>query len=104
MMGDRVLGSARSYVRVNFLGEVAPFPFSAFKIASAAKVPVVVFFTYKTGSDSYALNVSRIIRPPDKLGRSGESYLPYVSQFIEELELFVEKHPYQFFNFYNMWQ
>ncbi len=103
MMGDRVLGSDKSYIRVNFLGEEAPFPFSAFKIASAARVPIVVFFSYKTGYDSYALKVSRIIRSPDKLGRSGESYLPYVAQFIAELELFVKNYPYQFFNFYNMW-
>ena len=104
MMGDRVLGSDKSYVRIKFLGEEAPFPFSAFKIASAAGVPVVVFFTFKTGADSYALKVSRIIRPPDKLGRSGESYLPYVAEYVEELELFVKDYPYQFFNFYDVWQ
>lgn len=103
MMGDRILGSDKSYVNVNFLGKTAPFPFSAFKIASAAGVPIVVFFSYKTGYDSYALKVARIIHIPKNLGRSGESYLPYLGQFIDELEAFVKNYPYQFFNFYNMW-
>ena len=103
MMGDRVLGSDKSYVNVSFLGKTAPFPFSAFKIASAAGVPIVVFFSYKTGYDSYALKVARIIRIPENLGRSGATYLPYLQLFIDELEAFVNKYPYQFFNFYNMW-
>jgi len=103
MMGDRILGSNKSYVNVNFLGKTAPFPYSAFKIASAAGVPIVVFFSCKTGYDSYVLKVDRIIHIPENLGRSGEAYLPYLGQFIDELEAFVTDYPYQFFNFYNMW-
>jgi predicted LPLAT superfamily acyltransferase len=103
MMGDRVLGSDKSYIRVNFLGEAAPFPFSAFMIASAASVPVVIFFSYKTGYNSYALRAAKIIRIPNNLGRSAESYRPYVEQFVKELEIFTENYPYQFFNFYDMW-
>jgi len=103
MMGDRILGSEKNYLKAGFLGEKAPFPFSVFQIASAAQVPVVVFFSYKTGYDTYALEASKIIQVPANLGRSGEAYRPYVAQFIEELETFVQKYPYQFFNFYNMW-
>jgi len=103
MMGDRVLGSDKSCIRVNFLGEAAPFPFSVFMIASAASVPVVIFFSYKTGYNTYTLKTSKIIRLPNNLGRSGESYRPYVEQFVKELEIFAQNYPYQFFNFYNMW-
>jgi len=103
MMGDRVFGSDRSCLKVDFLGEKAPFPFSAFKIASAAGVPIVIFFSYKTGYDRYALKVSKIIEVPGNLGRSGESFRQYVTQFVNELELYTREYPYQFFNFYNMW-
>jgi predicted LPLAT superfamily acyltransferase len=103
VMGDRVSGSQKSFVKVEFLGEEAPFPYSAFKLASAAGVPVVVLFSYKNGSDSYALKISKIIHVPGNLGRSGKNFLPYVTQYIQELESFVQIHPYQFFNFYNMW-
>ena len=104
MMGDRVFGSKKSCLQVDFLGENASFPYSAFKIASAAGAPIVVFFSYKTGYDSYALKVSKIIQVPEDLGRSGESFRPYVTQFVNELELYIRGYPYQFFNFYNMWQ
>ena len=103
MMGDRILGSDKNFLAVNFLGEEAPFPFSAFMIASAASVPVVIFFAYKTGYGTYALKIARIIHLPKNLGRSAESYRPYVEQYVGELEMFVQNHPYQFFNFYNMW-
>ena len=104
VMGDRVAGSQKSSVKAEFLGEKASFPYSAFKLASAAGVPIVVLFSYKNGPDSYALIVSKIIRVPENLGRSGKYFQPYVSQYIEELESFVRIHPYQFFNFYNMWE
>ena len=103
VMGDRVFGSPKSYVKVEFLGEEASFPYSAFKLASAASVPIVVLFSYKNGPNSHALKFLKIIRVPKNLGRSGKYFLPYVSQYVEELESFVRMHPYQFFNFYNMW-
>lgn len=103
MMGDRMLGSEKNYLKVNFLEEEAPFPYSAFMIASAASVPIVIFFSYKTGYNTYALEIAKIIRLPNNLGRSGESYRPYVEQFVKELEIFVQNYPHQFFNFYNMW-
>ena len=104
MMGDRVLGSAKNALPVEFLNAEALFPYSAFKIASAARVPVVVLLSSKTGGDSYALNVSRIINVLPDLGRSAEGFQPYVEQYVKELEQYVQTHPYQFFNFFNMWQ
>ena len=104
MMGDRVFGSAKSCIQIDFLGEKALFPFSSFKIASAAGAPIVVFFSFKIGYDSYVLKVSKIIQVPGNLGRSGESFRHYVTQFVNELEQYTQEYPYQFFNFYNMWQ
>ena len=103
VMGDRVTGSARNAVPVDFLGGRAAFPFSAFKLASSTGAPVVVMFTCKTGPDSYALELARVIRVPRDLGRSGEAAAPYVAEFAEALEGFVEKYPYQFFNFFDLW-
>ncbi len=103
MMGDRASGGEKSCVRVPFLGERAPFPISAFQIASAAGVPVVVLFTHKMAPDHYSMNVGKIITVPGNLGRASHTYLPYVAQFAEELDKYVQAHPYQFYNFYDMW-
>ncbi len=104
VMGDRVLGSAKNAVPVDFLGGRALFPISAFKLASSTGAPVVVMFTSKTGPDSYALELARVIRVPKNLGRSSAAAAPYVTEFAEALEGFVEKHPYQFFNFFDLWK
>jgi len=103
-MGDRVFGSERNTLCFDFLGGGVPFPYSAFKLASATGVPVVVLFSCKTGSHAYELNVAEVIHVPKLRDRSGEVFRPYVAQFVEALESFAEKYPYQFFNFHDMWQ
>jgi len=103
VMGDRLFGSRKNAVGIDFLGGRVLFPFGAFKIASATGSPVVAFFSRKTGPKSYELKLARVIRVPEGLGRSGERFIPYVTQFVEALESFVMDHSYQFFNFYDMW-
>lgn len=103
LMGDRVLGSRRSAVTVDFLGEPAPFPYSAFKIASATGAPVAVLLSHKAGPANYVLEAVRIIRVPADLERSEEGMRPYVAQFVEVLEEYTRRRPYEFFNFYDLW-
>jgi predicted LPLAT superfamily acyltransferase len=103
VMGDRMLGSGRNAVAANFLGEPAPFPYSSFKLASASGAPIAVLLSYKTGPRSYELKLAKVIRVPEGLGRGREQFQPYVAQFANALEEFVGEHPFQFFNFYDMW-
>lgn len=103
VMGDRLLGSDRSTVAVDLLGEKAFLPFSAYKIASATGAPVVVFFTYKDGPSSYRLQLAKVIRVPELSGRSEETFRPFAAEFSAALEDYCQEHPYQFFNFFNMW-
>jgi predicted LPLAT superfamily acyltransferase len=104
IMGDRVLGSDRNTVSVNFLEGKIRLPFSAFKLASAMGTPVAVLFFHKSGPDSHELTLEKVIRVPSGLGKSEKAFQPYVSQFAEALESYTERHPYQFFNFYDMWE
>jgi predicted LPLAT superfamily acyltransferase len=103
MMGDRVFGSRRNTLCCDFLGEPALFPYSAFKLASATGVPLVVLLSNKTGPKTYALNVAKVIEVPQREGRSGEAFRPYLTQFVGALESFSMEYPYQFFNFHDMW-
>ncbi len=104
IMGDRVFGNDKNTVLVDFLGGKIRLPYSAFKIASATGAPVAVFFSHKSGSDSYELALDLVIRVPSRVGRGGDAYCPYVAQFAEALKSYTERHPYQFFNFFNMWE
>lgn len=103
VMGDRVMGSDKNVVSVDFLGKNAYFPYSAFKIASDTGAPVVVLFSHKTGPAAYELNLADVIHVPEKLGRSADHYIPHVTRFVKALESFTREHPYHFFNFYDMW-
>jgi predicted LPLAT superfamily acyltransferase len=103
IMGDRVMGGEAGTVSVDFLGEPVELPFSPYKLASATGAPVAVIFPYQTSEGGYALQVARVIRVPEDLGRSAQAYRPYAVQFAEALEQFVAEHPYQFFNFFDMW-
>jgi len=104
IMGDRVFGNDKNTVPVDFLGGKVRLPYSAFKIASATGAPIAVLFSHKSGSDSYELALDRIIRVPSRAGRGGDAYRPYAAQFAESLESYTERHPYQFFNFFDMWE
>ena len=104
VMGDRLLGSVKGAVAVDFLGEKALFPFSAFKIASATGAPIAVLLSHKSGPAGYALEVVKVIRVPQDAGKSEKDYLSYVSEFAQALESYTATHPYQFFNFYDMWE
>ena len=103
IMGDRAMGSDRSTVVVEFLGGRVRVPVSPYQLASATGAPVVVIFPYKSGPGSYSLLVEKVIRVPEDLGRAPEAYRSYAEVFIRALEGFVEERPYQFFNFFDMW-
>jgi predicted LPLAT superfamily acyltransferase len=103
IMGDRVLGQEKNTVLVHFLGDEVRLPVSAFKLAGATGVPIPVLFSYKSGPDSYRLFLDRVIRVPKGIGKKVEDFQPYAEQFAGALEAYVEKFPYQFYNFYDLW-
>lgn len=104
MMGDRVLGAGKNTLARPFLGGEAPFPFSAFRLASATGAPLAVVFSHKAGLSAYEVLLDRVIRVEENLGRRPEGYAPALDAFLASLEGFVQRHPYEFFNFYDMWQ
>ena len=103
IMGDRAMGGDRSTVEIDFLGGRVKLPSTPYQLASATGAPVVVIFPYESGAGKYSLQVAKAIRVPGFLGRSPKAYRPYAEEFIGALEGFVEERPYQFFNFYDMW-
>ncbi|MEE4255231.1 MAG: lipid A biosynthesis acyltransferase, partial [Desulfuromusa sp.] len=104
VMGDRMLGEDRNGVNVEFMGGTVTMPFSAYKLASATGAPIVVLFSYKTAAAKYELKLYKTIRVPPGLGRGSNVFQPYVTEFAETLEVFCAEHPFQFFNFFDMWQ
>ncbi|MBE0500495.1 MAG: lysophospholipid acyltransferase family protein [Desulfuromonadales bacterium] len=103
VMGDRMLGDDRNGVDVDFMGGVVTLPFSPYKLASVTGAPIMVLFSYKVGPKSYALKIYQTMHIPGGLGRRKEKFTPYVREFAQRLEGFCREHPFQFFNFFDMW-
>ncbi|MDH4100660.1 MAG: lipid A biosynthesis acyltransferase, partial [Nitrospirota bacterium] len=104
VMGDRMLGSGKNAVTVRFLGGEIPVPYSSYMVASATGAPMAVLLSRRTGPSRYELHLAGVIRVPHGLGRQGEAYSPYARRFTEMLDDYTEKNPFQFFNFYDMWE
>ncbi|CAK7039019.1 MAG: Lipid A biosynthesis lauroyltransferase [Desulfovibrio sp.] len=104
LMGDRAYGNDAHTVRVSFLGGEIPLPYNAYRLASASGAPVVVFFAYREGPCRARHEIAAVLRVPENAGRNGSAYLPYLERFAVALHDAVRKEPYQFFNFYDMWE
>ncbi len=104
VMGDRVLGEESNTVTVDFLGAPAPFPVSAYRLAASTGAPIAVVFSRKTGPDSYKLELAEVIRVTGVKGRGAEIFKPFLLRYVDALEGYARKYPFQFFNFFQMWK
>jgi predicted LPLAT superfamily acyltransferase len=104
IMGDRIFGDVKSTLIVKFLKDPVRLPFSAYKLASATGAPIVVLLSHKSGPDSYELTVEDVMRVPHDTGRPETVFYPYAARFAGALESYVQRYPYQFFNFFDMWK
>ncbi len=104
LMGDRTFGSQKGFVDVDFMGGRIALPVSSYKLASAMNAPIAVAFTRRTGPGRGRIWLSRIIRVPHLTDRETNACRPYAQEFANGLEEYVRKHPFQFFNFFNMWE
>lgn len=103
IMGDRVNEKDRLKVTVDFLGGKIQVPQYPYLLASMLGTPVLCSFVRRTGSMSGKTLSETIIRVPERVERSDKALRPYAQAYADAVEEFVNKHPEQFFNFYDMW-
>ena len=91
-------------VRVPFLGGEVALPLGPWLVASLARVPVVLLTCFKEGPFTYRLLVSEPIDVTVQDRRRREEELAvHVRDFAIRLEAWVRRYPYQFYNFYDIW-
>lgn len=101
MMADR-LHQGRSET-VNFLGGKVRLPIGAYHLAATAGSPVVVLFAAKTGRKSYSLAIWDIFYPGQSGMEKKEALALGAQRFSTALEKYVERYPYQWYNFFDIW-
>lgn len=102
MMGDRIFGAEKNLTKTNFLGSPIKVPVGIYRIAASMGTPVVfVYFPFKGAGkfDSIIADSFYV----DDLGADMKNYASYAQRFTQSLETFCKEYPYQFFNFYNLW-
>ncbi len=102
IMGDRDYGS--DSIEVEFLGEKAYFPYSAFSFAAAAGCPLIVLLSAKVSAHRYVVDASNVFYPTYEGKRGKRQQLQrWVQQFVMVLETYTEQYPYQCFLFHDVW-
>lgn len=102
-MADRVFGAEKNTVKVNFLGGRICVPYSFYRLAGATGAPVVFLFFPWQGKGIFSTWTCEPFYVPDE-GANKANYIRFAQQFASALEEFCIKYPYQFFNYYNLWE
>jgi predicted LPLAT superfamily acyltransferase len=103
LMGDRRYGTRA--LEVSFLGDRAWFPYSAFSLAATAECPVIVLKAFKASAHRYVVDLTKVLYPRREKRRDRvRQFQPWVQEFVESLEAFVEEYPYQCFLFRDVWK
>lgn len=96
MQGDRALGTDGDVV-VDFFGRPAAFPVGPFRLAAAARVPLVPAFCTMGAGGAYDVEV----HAPLVIPRGSEQDALRV--WVAHLERLVRARPTQWFNFFDIW-
>lgn len=88
-----------------FFGEKAKFPVIAQNLAYSTNSVLVMILTARTGKLSYSMDYINLTNmlPDNKNLSKQEIVQKYLALYAEQLELFLEKNPYMWFNFFNFW-
>lgn len=95
--GNRVLPA-------QFLGETASFPTAPWEMAAALKAPVVLCFGVYRGGNRYDLQFEFFAEKIDHDRRHRDAAMAAsIGRFAARLEAHVRDAPYNWFNFYDLW-
>ena len=104
LMGDRVFGNDGNTMRLDFLGAPIKIPVASFRLAAMQGTPIAIMLSYRESRSRYRVELSEIIRVPVLIERNPDAYIPYGRQYLRCLTNFVQDHPFDFYNYYDMWE
>ncbi len=103
ILGDRIAGNDK-VVSCRFLNKEAQFPTGPMLLAASLKVPVILIFGLYKGGNRYDIYFE-LFSPKlvvDKKNYDSEIHA-WVQRYVDRLEYFTRKAPYNWFNFYDFW-
>jgi len=104
LMGDRVFGDDSNTISVDFLGDSIKIPVAPYRLAAMRGTPIAILLFHKVSRSKYRIEMPGIIRIPMSINRDPHAYLPYAQEFTKHLTEYVQKHPFDLYNFFRMWE
>jgi predicted LPLAT superfamily acyltransferase len=104
LMGDRVFGKDSNTMKLDFLGGPIKIPVASFRLAAMQGTPIAVLLSYKQSWSRYHVELAGVIRVPVLIERNADAYVSYGRQYLRCLTSFVQEHPFDFYNYYDMWE
>ena len=106
LLGDRILGEGNEKTVIcTLLGEPVKMSTAPVLLASALKVPLIVFFGIYLGGKRYKIHFE-LLAEEVVLNRKTrqQDIQAYTQQYVDILEKQILETPYNWFNFYDYWQ
>jgi predicted LPLAT superfamily acyltransferase len=104
MLADRTI-SGEKMLECDFLGGKMKFPLGPFRLAATLRRPVILMLGLYQGDNRYDVyaeylgDLSRVER-----GEREAAIAELVQRYATRLEHFCRTHPYNWFNYYDVWQ
>lgn len=104
ILGDRVALDEK-IVSCNFFDEPCDFPAGPMLVAGLLQVPVILFFGIYLGGNRYEIHFE-VFSEGFSLQREQrmEQVQGMTQRYVERLEYYCRKFPYNWFNFYDFWK
>jgi predicted LPLAT superfamily acyltransferase len=104
ILADRTPFAEKS-VRVPFMGELAPFPVGAYRMAALVGAPVVFSCALLDGAgyEIFFERMSDVAAPAARAAREHWTH-DQAARFAQHLERYARAYPLNWFNFYDFWQ
>ncbi|HEY0720786.1 MAG TPA: acyl-CoA synthetase [Gammaproteobacteria bacterium] len=104
MLADRAI-SGEKMVHCDFLGGKMAFPLGPFRLAAMLGHPVVLMLGLYQGGNRYKVYIEHLgdLRQVARSERDA-AIAAMVQRYAARLEHYCRSHPYNWFNFYDVWQ
>ncbi len=104
MLGDRYIEKDKR-LNCQLLGDTVEFPAGPMTLATITKVPVIFFCGVYCGKNKYEIYIEKITEATQLSRGKRDDYVRETTQkYVELIEYYLKKYPYNWFNFYDFWQ
>ena len=104
MLGDRYIEKDKR-LNCQLLGDTVEFPAGPMTLATITKVPVIFFCGVYCGKNKYKIYIEKITEATQLSRGKRDDYVRKTTQkYVELIEYYLKKYPYNWFNFYDFWQ